>query len=122
MRPGTPGFVGGRLRAARRARGLSAALMARLVGVTRAAITHYEKGHQSPSPKTLSSIAEHLGLPSHHFLRPVLPTTEGVIFYRSLSSATKSARSKAQQKYEWVREIVSYLRRFVRLPEVTLTR
>ena len=94
--------------------------MAELVGVTRAAISHYEKGHQSPSPHVLAAIAERLGLPTHHFLRPVLPKDEGVVFYRSLSTATKAARIKAQQKYQWVREIVAYVRRFVRFPEVNL--
>jgi Zn-dependent peptidase ImmA (M78 family)/DNA-binding XRE family transcriptional regulator len=120
MRPGTPGFVGERLRAARSARGLSAAATAELVGVTRAAISQYEKGHQSPSPKVLASIADRLGLPSHHFLRPILPSERGVVFYRSLSTATKGARTKAEQKYQWVREIVAYVRRFVRLPDVNL--
>ena len=120
MRPGTPGFIGERLRAARAARGLSAAAMAEFVGVTRAAISHYEKGHQSPSPHVLAAIADRLGLPTHHFLRPVLPKDEGVVFYRSLSTATKGARIKAQQKYQWVREIVAYVRRFVRFPQVNL--
>jgi len=42
----------------------------------------------------------------------------GVIFYRSLSSATKAARTKAEQRYAWLREIVSYVSRFVRFPTV----
>jgi Zn-dependent peptidase ImmA (M78 family)/transcriptional regulator with XRE-family HTH domain len=119
MRPGTPGFIGARLRAAREARGLTASSLADLIGVTRAAVSQYENGQQSPSPLVLQQISLKLNLPSHHFLRP-LPSNGGVIFYRSLTSATKGARAKAEQRYAWLREIVQYLRRYVKFPPVNV--
>ena len=60
MRVGTPGFVGSRLREAREARLLRGNDLAEMVGVTRAAISSFERGHSSPSPTTLDRIAEKL--------------------------------------------------------------
>ena len=121
MKPGTPGFVGERLRTAREARGLSAASFASVIGVSRAAVTQYEKGRQTPSPDVMRAITERLNLPLHHFLRD-LPVSEGeeVVFYRSLSSTTKAARTKAQQRYAWFRDIVAHLRRYVKFPSVNV--
>jgi Zn-dependent peptidase ImmA (M78 family) len=120
MRPGTPGFVGERLRAAREARGLTGASLAEMLGVSRAAIAQYENARQSPSPNVLRKISDHLNVPLHHFLCPMPRGASGVIFYRSLSSATKAARRKAEQRYTWLREIVAYLRRYVRFPSVDI--
>ena len=60
MRPGTPGFSGSRLRSAREARGLSGAVLAELVEVSRSAISQYERGIQTPSPKVVQEIADKL--------------------------------------------------------------
>jgi len=120
MRPGTPGFISERLRSAREARGLSAASLAAVIGVSRAAITQYEKGRQSPSPEVMRLISDRLNLPLHHFLRAVPATENGVVFYRSLSSATKAARAKAQQRYAWFREVITYLRQYVKFPAINL--
>ena len=120
MRPGTPGFRGERLRIAREARGISSALLSEQIGVSRAAITQYEKGNQSPSPMVLKLISDKLNLPIHHFLRPVANNDEEVIFYRSLSSTTKNARIIAHQRYTWFREIVSFLRRYIKFPKANI--
>ena len=69
MRPGTPGFIGQRLREAREARAKTAADLAKLVGVTRAAISQYEGGHQTPSPAVMEKLSKELGVPSQFFLR-----------------------------------------------------
>lgn len=119
MKPGTPGFVGARLREAREARGLTAVSLADLVGVTRGAISQYEHGPLSPSPDVMRRISEQLNLPVQFFLRRPLAVSQRTIFYRSMSAATKRARLRAERRYEWLCEIVSLLRRFVRFPEVT---
>jgi Zn-dependent peptidase ImmA (M78 family)/transcriptional regulator with XRE-family HTH domain len=120
MKVGTPGFVGERLRAARAARGIPAADLAASVGVSRAAVTQYEKGRQSPSPPIARLISEKLDLPLHHFLRPVSLAERGAVFFRSLSSATKAARTRAQQLHDWFREIVDHLRLYVKFPTVNI--
>lgn len=118
MRSGTPGFVGARLREAREARELTAISLADLLGVSRQAVSQYEKGLQSPAPEVMKRISTVLNLPIHYFLRPVLPEDENALFYRSMNTATKSSRARAERRYGWVREIVGYVRQYTKLPAV----
>lgn len=118
MRPGTPGFVGARLREAREARDLTGVALADIVGVTRAAISQYERERQSPSPEAMRKIAECLNLPMQFFLCRSPRFKPGTVFYRSMSSATKRARVRAERRYGWLHDIVDFLRNYVRFREV----
>lgn len=123
MKPGTPGFTGERLRAAREARGINATALAELVGITPAAISHYEKGAQSPGPDVMRAIADKLSLPIRHFLRPMPQAGSGVgCIYRSMSAATKTDRLRAERRHGWMKETVSYLRGYVAFPEPNVPR
>jgi len=113
---GTPGFIGARLREAREARGLSAMSLAEILGLTRAAISSYEMAGKSPSPDVMGRICNVLQMPESYFRYPIRPRKAGAIFYRSMKAATKSARRRAEQRYAWLREIVSYLRGHVEFP------
>lgn len=118
---GTTGFIGDRLVEAREARGLTNASLAELLGVSTTAISQYEHGRVSPRPEVMSAIAEKLNLPVSFFLRPVpAEHEESALFWRSLSSATKQARTKAKRRFGWLKEIVAYLREYLDLPEVHL--
>src|SRR3712207_3322857 len=103
MRPGTPGFIGARLRESREARGMTASALAEIVGVTRAAISQYENGHQSPAPAVMRSISAALNMPVQRFLKPLYRREQGVVYYRCMSTATKTARQRAERRYEWLR-------------------
>lgn len=116
MRAGTPGFVGARLREAREVRGLTAVMLAEIVGVRRQAISQYETGSSSPSPAVLRTISGAVNLPEQFFLMPERHYERGTVFYRSMSAATKGARSRAERRFGWLREIVGYLSDFVALP------
>jgi Zn-dependent peptidase ImmA (M78 family)/transcriptional regulator with XRE-family HTH domain len=116
MKPGTPGFIGARLREAREARGLSASSLADLLGVTRQAISQYEHDIQSPRPEITKRICDCLNLPQRFFLRPMAETPEATTFYRSMSAATKAARIKAERRREWLRDIVSFLKEYIVFP------
>jgi Zn-dependent peptidase ImmA (M78 family)/DNA-binding XRE family transcriptional regulator len=118
MKPGTPGFVGDRLREAREARSLTAVALADLIGVTRAAVSQYEREHQSPSPQVMRKISDSLNLPVQFFLRRPWPEKPGTVFYRCMSAATKRARLRAERRYKWLREIVAFLRDYVHFPGV----
>lgn len=120
MRPGTPGFVGSRLREAREARGLMAATLAELVGVTRSAISQYENGAQSPHPDVMRKIASHLNLPPKFFVRESFSEPAGMMHFRSLASATKTERTRAARRHQWLKELVGYLRRYVEFPIIDL--
>ncbi|CBE68397.1 MAG: ImmA/IrrE family metallo-endopeptidase [Candidatus Methylomirabilis oxygeniifera] len=120
MKPGTPGFNGARLREAREARGLPAIALADLIGVTRAAVSQYENSVQTPRPEVMEKIARTLQLPQEYFRRPISRIERGAIFYRSMSAATKAARARAECRYSWLREIVTYLREFVQFPPMNI--
>lgn len=118
MRQGTPGFVGARLRQGREARAISAAKLSEDVGVTRAAISQYEHGLQSPSPATMSRICEVLQLPLNWFMRPSPPRELGHMFYRCMASTTKTARLRAQCRHEWLVDIAGILHQYVKMPAI----
>jgi transcriptional regulator with XRE-family HTH domain len=116
---GTPRFVGARLREGREARGLSAIALAQLLGVTRAAVSQYEGGAATPRPAIMERICQLLSLPPQFFWRPLPTSSAATIFYRSLTSATKEARTRAERRFWWLPlGIVPYLSEFVDFPEV----
>lgn len=119
MPSGTPGFVGQRLIEAREARGLTAVALADLVGISRAAVSQYENGQATPRPEVMLKITRVLNLPPRFFSRPFTRRESTPVFYRSMSAATKTARTRAEWRMEWLcEEIVPYLSNLVDLPEV----
>ena len=117
MKPGTPQFVGERLREAREARSLSALALSQLIGVSRQAVSQYENGPETPSPTVLWRIADILRLPTHFFLQAGDSGHPGPIFYRSMASATKASRARAESRFKWMRRIVGFVRGFVNFPK-----
>lgn len=120
MRVGTPGFCGARLIEAREARGLSQASLADITQIKAQSISQYELGKQSPSPEALSVICEKLNLPERYFLRSAVTHSTERITYRSLTSATKAARVRAERRLGWLKEIIAYLRSYVDLPVINI--
>lgn len=122
MTVGMTGFVAGRLRQAREARGLSLVALADLVGVSPAAISQYEKGQHLPRPETFDLLSKRLNLPATYFLKSEsVPSVEQHrLFYRSMSSATKQARTRAGRRFEWFKEIVAYFEDFFDFPEANI--
>jgi Zn-dependent peptidase ImmA (M78 family)/DNA-binding XRE family transcriptional regulator len=117
VKVGTPGFSGKRLREAREVRGLSAIALSELGEVSAQSIYHYENHRISPSPDVLHRIARALDLPESFFLLPERLGGGGTVFYRSMSSATKGARARAESRFRWLQDIVAYVSQFVALPE-----
>ncbi len=109
MKIGTIEFVGDRLREGREARGFTAAALAVPLEVTPPAITQYEKDIQSPRPEVMSRIVSTLQLPLPFFLRKHR-RDEGVVFWRSLSSATELAQTVCERRIGWVQDIFAALR------------
>lgn len=117
---GTPGFNGSRLREAREARGLSSVSLAELVGISRQVISQYELGHTAPTPDTLYLLAAKLNMPLEFFLLPTRAQVDRSVFYRSNSSATKTARIKAERRLDWLGDIIAYLAGHVEFASVTV--
>ncbi len=121
MRPGTPGFVGKRLREARQARGLSITALAGLLsGISKQSISAYELSEATPHPDHAVQIANLLRLPLEFFLDPEPYEDDSAIYWRSLAAATKSARDSVRRRYDWLRRIVRYLSQFVEFPDLKL--
>jgi len=120
MKTGTPGFIGGRLRQAREAREVSALALANLIEKSSAAIYQYESDAHSPRPEVTQKIAEILHVPEELFRRPMLRQEPGTIFYRCMASTLESVRTRVGRRYEWLQEIVAYLRTLVEFPPVNL--
>lgn len=116
--PGAPSFVGTRLKEAREARSLTMVALADLLGVSKQAVSQYEKDLQSPAPAVMERICATLNLPAHYFCREVQRRDLGAVFFRSYSTATKTARVRAIRRFEWLEEIVSYAQSYVKFPDV----
>jgi len=112
---GTPGFIGDRLSQAREARGLSAVSLAEMIGVQSTNISKYESGRQSPSPDVMDKIVLVLNQPPAFFRKPIRIHDEDK-WWRAMSAAAKSARSRACARHEWLHEIVFYLKDYVDFP------
>jgi Zn-dependent peptidase ImmA (M78 family)/DNA-binding XRE family transcriptional regulator len=118
MKLGTSGFVGERLKEAREARGLNITALADIIGISKQAISQYEKDIQNPRPEIMEQLSIKLNLPKHFFItKPGYPKTN-TVFYRSMSAATKGARVRAEWKLAWLKEIEQYLKGYLVLPEV----
>jgi Zn-dependent peptidase ImmA (M78 family)/transcriptional regulator with XRE-family HTH domain len=120
VRPSTPGFIGARLREARDVRSISAVSLSEIVEVSPQAISQYENGRSSPSPEVLRRIADAVNLPVSFFTKPLREFERGTIFYRSMSSATKASRARAERRFAWMRDIENYLSDYVEFPAVNV--
>jgi len=118
MPVGTTGFIGERLAEAREARGLSNSSLAEILGLSATAISQYERGFSTPRPEITAIIAEKLNLPRSFFLRKLQSNSFNVLFWRSMTSATKAARIKARRKFEWLKDISAYLKEYLDFPEL----
>lgn len=112
----TARFVGERLRDAREARGKSAIQLADVVGVTKQSIHQYEKDIISPGAETFETICKVLRFPKLFFFRRSCPRPTNTIFYRSMSSATRRMRDKAERRFDWFRELIRVVGAHVELP------
>lgn len=119
MKPGTPGFVGSRLKEAREARALTIGTLADLVGLSRQAISGYEHGDLTPQPENLYRIANVLDMPVTFFYLPARDEDGAPTFYRSLAGASKTSRLAAERRLGWVGDIASRLAEFVSFPAMS---
>lgn len=94
--------------------------LADLVDLSATSISSYETGKVSPSPDAFERLADTLKFPANFFLLPDRQRQSGTTFYRSMSTATKRARSRAEWRAGWLRDISEYLSEFVTLPAVNL--
>lgn len=113
-------FQGARLREIREARGLAGSELSEMLNVKRQSISNYELGKQIPPIDTISKMAFFLRVPTSFFYTPKSDIQHSVVFFRSLHSTTKTARTVAIKKLEWLKLLVGYLTRHLSLPLVNM--
>lgn len=117
---GVKNFNQKRLIQARNTRGLSAANLADLVGISPTSVSLYEKGKQNPRQETVDALARTLNVPVGFFFKEINIEKPSNLFYRSMSSATKRSRTISEAKYEWALETIDYLLGFFDFPALNL--
>ncbi|MDA2808011.1 helix-turn-helix domain-containing protein [Nocardiopsis suaedae] len=90
----TQAFERTRLRTARELARLSQAQLARMAGLTPAAISQFESGAARPSPETVGVLAESLEVPPRFFREATVESHEG--FFRSLRRTSVVDRRRAR--------------------------
>jgi Zn-dependent peptidase ImmA (M78 family)/transcriptional regulator with XRE-family HTH domain len=119
MRSQLPSFIGDNLKEAREVRGLSQTTLAESVGVTRQAISQYEKKQKTPSHDVLVRISDNLKIPILFFFqRRQYASNNKVVFFRSMSAVTNTSRLQAKRKLFWIISCVQYLKNYIEFPVV----
>ncbi|MCM7882075.1 cro/C1-type HTH DNA-binding domain protein [Enterobacter hormaechei] len=95
--------------------------LARLLEISRQAISAFEKGLKNPSHETLNQISRVLSFPESFFLAAESsPGIKGAVHFRSRASASKKERLMGTTKGRWVSGILSNLLQYAILPELKL--
>ncbi|MCW8828627.1 MAG: XRE family transcriptional regulator [Gammaproteobacteria bacterium] len=105
---------------ARKARGLTQAALAELLGRASSTISRWEAGTQYPEPEAMDKLAAQLNVPYDYFLKPQPSTGGAPKFFRSMSTATKRARERLEQKLAWLQDISFDVQKWLEFPEVDL--
>jgi Zn-dependent peptidase ImmA (M78 family)/transcriptional regulator with XRE-family HTH domain len=92
------------------------------VGISAGAVSQYEKGSSSPSPKVVSALSLALGVPRGFFAgdRPLGEAPTTTAHFRSLRSTTKQERDRAFAHALLTWELTGVLERYIRLPSYDL--
>jgi len=111
-----------RLRIARQAAMIRKKDLAEKIGVSAAAVSQYENGTTSPSPRVVAALALALGQPASFFAsdRPLGEATATLAHFRSLRSTTKQERDRAFAHALLTWELAQVMQRYVRLPPLDL--
>jgi Zn-dependent peptidase ImmA (M78 family)/transcriptional regulator with XRE-family HTH domain len=116
-------FDARRLTLARWAAELTKRELASRVGISPASVTQYEAGNTTPRAQTVAQAALALGVPVDYFYSAPgrrRPLVEGRSFFRSLRATRQRERDQADARAEHVYDLVHYLERVVRLPDVQI--
>lgn len=110
-----------RIREAREARGLLLDDFAEQVGVTKQTVAQYENGLISPSGEVMGRILAVTAQPPAFFVTPRERSVSGLQpFWRGLKRMDLNHRKRIARRLEWTRDVVTYLERYIVLPNLSL--
>lgn len=115
-------LIPSKLRDARKVRRLSQGDLGELIGVTRQAVSAYERGDKSPEPTTFEKISDVLGQPVNYFTTPDGPCFGAASpkFYRKFGPETMRRNEAAAVLGDWFVQTAKYLDGLVNYPTPTL--
>ena len=108
---------------ARMARGLTMSELSKLTGISKQSISKYEMGERTPSFENLEKISNALSFSIEFFTfddQVAGPESQGVTFFRSLSSATADLRFMVNIRNEWSYKLFTKLSDYINFPKVKL--
>ena len=120
MKPRVERFQGERLRQARKVRGWTLESLSQMSNLSSAAISQFERNTHYPMPKTLNNLARILDFPTSYFIRPIPAFSENIIWFRAISGAAKKEIERIRIYNQWVKEIVSFMQRYIVFPQIRL--
>lgn len=96
--------------------------LAEKIGVSAGAVSQYENGTSTPSPRVVAALALALGQPASFFAsdRPLGEATATLAHFRSLRSTSKQERDRAFAHALLTWELAQVMQRYVRLPQLDL--
>lgn len=111
-----------RITEAREARAFSMGDLADLVGVTRQAISKYERGISKPTLDVLLAISRELNFPLEFFYKQEFETMarSSPLFFRSNINISKKEKTACRYNIKWASEIKRQLEDYVDFPNVGL--
>ena len=115
-------LIPAKLRDARKVARLSQGDLGELIGVSRQAVSAYERGDKSPEPATFQKISEVLRQPVNFFTNPDSPRfgAAGTRFYRKFGPETLRRNEAAAVLGDWFVQTAKYFDGFVNYPAPTL--
>lgn len=115
-------FNGERLKAARLYHGLTISEVAEKVGISKQAISQFEKRNGSSEPKleTLFKLCSVLGFPREYFFQETDGISVGDTYFRSLSTTTNRERSAQKERVKLLAAVYLGIEEFIKFPELKL--
>src|SRR5262249_49189872 len=115
-------LIASKLRDARKVARLSQEELGDRIGVTRQAVSAYERGDKTPEPATFQKIAETLKQPVGFFTNPDGPSfgDSSTRFYRKFGPETARRNEACAVLGDWFVQITKYFDDFVNYPRPTI--
>lgn len=115
-----PLFNPKRLREARLVRDLTISDLAKLIDVSKQAISQFELGEHTPKPETMMALINTLKFPKSFFYREFQEQYVGNTFFRANASATKKNKTVQFNKSLLAGYIYEYVSEYIEFPELNL--
>lgn len=114
-------FNGDRLQTARIYRGKTIVDLSKEIGISKQAISQFEKGLSSPQFDTLLSIVENLKFPMEYFFEMDNVNIKlGNTYFRAQSKMTKKDEYRQKEKVKLVGKLYNFLNEYIEFPQLNI--